>query len=321
MDQSNTVFVFATGVALAYNFYDDGEGVGCISCHGDFRASPYISLKPGEGSWLDDLHDVHRVDMLNADCDVCHGGLGGSRSPVSIYTSNGGTGIPAIGCVGCHGRDDGTGTVVGTGLRQHHYRTGTTVCVDCHTDANPANATPVGEDVLPPYYGAAAYPVPTDPCNLPADYNEGSYAATTLGLDNDGDLAYDENDSDCGAATAPPGETSGSTLNPLLVTAHDSGAGSMTLDFETACLTTDNTIEFGPLASVASYGYSGQECNIGTSGTYNWAYPAGDVFFLVVGNDGVAEGSYGLNSTPAERPEDSTVMTCSIPQVLTDRCD
>jgi hypothetical protein len=335
MDQSNShrtvihatligfaVFVLATGAAMAYEWYDDADTADdCSSCHGDFR-DPYTSLKPGEGSWGDDLHDIHRYDMLAGDCDACHGGLGGSRKPVSTYTSDGGLGLPAIGCVGCHGRDDGTGTVTGTGLRQHHYRAGTTGCVDCHTDSNPANATPVGEDVLPPYYfNDPNHTAPTDPCNLPTAYNEGFYAATTLGLDNDGDGVYDENDSDCGAATAPPGETSGSTLNPLLVTAHDSGAGSMTLSFETACLTTDNTIEYGPLASVASYGYSGQECNIGTSGTYAWAYPAGDLFFLVVGNDGVAEGSYGLDSTPGERPEDSTVMTCSIPQILTDRCD
>jgi len=337
MDQSNShrtvihatligfaVFVLATGVAMAYDWYDDPDTTDdCLSCHGDFRDWPYTSLKAGEGEWPTDLHDTHRNDMVggSGNCGACHGGLGGSRSPVSLYTSDGEPGLPAVGCVGCHGRDEGTGTITGTGLRQHHYRAGTTVCVDCHTDSNPANATPVGEDVLPPYYNKVDYPTPDDPCNPAPGYSEGSYAATTLGLDNDGDGVYDENDSDCGAATAPPGETSGSTLTPLLVTAHDSGAGSMTLSFETACLTTDNTIEYGPLASVASYGYSGQECNIGTSGTYAWAYPAGDLFFLVVGNDGVAEGSYGLDSTPGERPEDSTVMTCSIPQILTDRCD
>jgi hypothetical protein len=318
------VFVLAAGAATAYEWYDDSASDDeCSSCHGGFRDSPYTSLKPGEGSWGDDLHDIHRNDMLggSGECRTCHGGLGGSRSPVSLYTSDGGTGLPAIGCVGCHGRDEGSGTVTGTGLRQHHYRTGTTVCVDCHSDSNPANATTVGEDVVPPYYGSPNHPAPTDPCNQAPGYNEGSYAATDLGLDNDGDDVYDENDTDCGGASAPPGETSGSTLNPLLITAHNAGAGNMTLGFETACLTTDNTIEYGPLASVASYGYSGQQCNIGTTGTYAWTYPAGDIFFLVVGNDGVAEGSYGLDSTPAERPEDSTVMTCSIPQVLTDRCD
>jgi hypothetical protein len=318
------VLAIAAGVSLAHEFYDDTGS--CLSCHGDFREWPYTSLKPGEGDWPTDLHDTHRDTMLggsNGICDACHGGLGGSRSPVSLYTSDGvaGSGWPAVGCLGCHGRDDGTGTITGVGLRQHHYVTGTTGCVDCHTDSNPANVTPVGEDVLPPYYNNPSYPTPDDPCNPSPDYSEGSFAASTLGLDNDGDNVYDENDSDCGAVTAPPGETSGSTLNPLLVTAHNLTAGNMMLGFESGCVATENTIYYGPLASISSYGYSGQQCVIGTSGSYNWTYPAGDLFFVIVGNDGVAEGSYGVDSGLNERPEDAALTTCPVPQVLTDRCD
>jgi hypothetical protein len=142
--------LIGTGLALAYEEYSDSRSTGkCATCHGDFRSSPYTSLKPGEGSWGDDLHDVHRNDMLGGDCDVCHGGLGGSRFPVSTYTSNGGAGFAALGCAGCHGRDDGTGAVTGAGLRQHHFRAGETVCLDCHTDSDPANGAAVGENILP----------------------------------------------------------------------------------------------------------------------------------------------------------------------------
>lgn len=316
-----------TGAALGYNQYSDDRSTGkCATCHGNFRSSPYTSLKPGEGSWGDDLHDVHRNDMLTGDCGTCHGGLGGSRFPVSTYTSNGGAGFPAIGCIGCHGRDEGTGTVTGTGLRQHHWRAGEQSCgaVDCHTDANPANATPVGENILPPYYFSPDpnHPLkPTDPCNPGPAFSEGSFGATTLGLDNDGDGIYDTNDSNCGAATAGPGETSGAALAQLLVTAHDPAAGTLTVSFGSPCEATDNTLEFGALADLETYSYSGQACGLGTAGTYQWSYPNDDLFFLVVGKNATVEGSYGRDGDGLERPEDLTSAACPVPQELADRCD
>jgi len=160
-------------------------------------------------SWGDDLHDVHRSTMLNGDCDTCHSS--GPRFPVLLDSSVGGTGLPAISCTGCHGRaEDGTGTATegyGAGLRQHHWRASVTVCMNCHPDANPVNYTPVEEDFLPPYYADAdaAHPlIPADPCNLLADGNPEDYAASTLGLDNDGDDLYDEADV---IACPEPGKT------------------------------------------------------------------------------------------------------------------
>jgi hypothetical protein len=62
----------------------------------------------------------------------------------------------------------------------------------------------VGEDVLPPnYVGSNVVPgsgdegfvnKPTNPCN---PHGEEDYAATKLGLDNDGDGLYDKRDPDC----------------------------------------------------------------------------------------------------------------------------
>lgn len=171
----------------------------CATCHGDFRASPYTSLVDGQ-NWGDDLHDIHRTTMLSSDCATCH--TTPSRLPTFIGSSDGGTGLDPIGCLGCHGRTESGGTVTGAGLRQHHYVNGVTTCgtAGCHPgDSNPAIFTTVGEDVLPPYYATpdAAHPnKPTNPCN-PA--GEEHFAGTTIGLDNDGDNLFDQNDTDCQA--------------------------------------------------------------------------------------------------------------------------
>ena len=200
------------GSAGAYSQYSvSRDATNCRACHGNFRTSPYTSLSDGQ-SWGDDLHDVHRDGMLDRDCDTCHNVFG--NFPVFIGDSSGGTGLDGISCAGCHGRaEDGTGTGsegYAAGLRQHHWNADppVTVCDTCHMDdSDPADYTPVGEDVLPPYYSASAVDqplIPTDPCNPQADGYPEDYAATTLGLDNDGDLLYDEADLiDC----PEPGET------------------------------------------------------------------------------------------------------------------
>jgi hypothetical protein len=140
--------------------------------------------------------------MLDKDCDTCHSS-GPGKFPVLIGNSAGGIGLDPIGCSGCHGRaedgiDPGNSSVgFGAGLRQHHWRADVTGCITCHLDANPVNYTPVDEDVLPPYYDFDGtdtdHPlIPGDPCNLEEDDRPEDYAASTLGLDNDGDDLYDE---------------------------------------------------------------------------------------------------------------------------------
>jgi len=65
---------------------------------------------------------------VTSDFNVCHEGTPGDEGgPVFLESSNGGSGMAALGCVGCHGRDedDGNATSTGTsqrgaGLRQHH---------------------------------------------------------------------------------------------------------------------------------------------------------------------------------------------------------
>jgi hypothetical protein len=187
------------GGAAAYSQYSvNKDATNCRGCHGDFRSSPYISLADGQ-SWGDDLHDVHRTVMLNGDCDTCHST--GPPFPVLLGSSAGGTGLDPVSCSGCHGRlEDGTGVGTqgyGAGLRQHHWVSSVTVCIGCHADANPDNYLPVDEDILPLYYATSdpAHPlIPGDPCNVAADGFLEDYAGSTIGLDNDGDNAYDEAD-------------------------------------------------------------------------------------------------------------------------------
>jgi hypothetical protein len=192
------VFVLA-GTAAAWETYSVNRDLtNCRLCHGDFRAAPYTSRGDGE-SWPDGLHDTHQA-MVENDCNVCHSA--GPAFPVLLGTSLGGVGLDPIACAGCHGRaQDGTGVEsegYGAGLRQHHWVNGVTSCgnAGCHVDANPAAFTPVGEWAFPPYY-ATNDPnyesMPSDPCNRPSGFGE-DYAATTLGLDNDGNNLYDAAD-------------------------------------------------------------------------------------------------------------------------------
>jgi hypothetical protein len=185
--------------ANAYSTYSSNGSTGnCATCHGRFTQGPYVSLAD-DVSWGNSLHNVHRSTMLNSDCAVCHGA--GSRSPVFLASSVGSNGFN-ISCNGCHGRPetDAGSQVNGAGLRQHHWNSGQTLCINCHSDSNPASFTTVAENVFPPYYFTpdASHPnKPTDPCNPAAEEN---FAGTAIGLDNDGDGLYDLNDGDCQAA-------------------------------------------------------------------------------------------------------------------------
>jgi len=193
------LFAVSAPGAYAYDQYSaNRNATNCRACHGDFRASNYVSLMDGQ-SW-GNLHDLHRNTMLNGDCNVCH--VASGRFPVPLDVSSGGSGLQAISCMGCHGRSqdaghDGVSGGLGAGLRQHHTNAGVAVCAGCHSDANPSNYKPVGENVKPPYYanpGTGHAGMPTDPCNLNGKEN---FAGASLGLNNDGDTAHDRTDPDC----------------------------------------------------------------------------------------------------------------------------
>lgn len=126
-------------------------------------------------------------------------------------------------------------------------------------------------------------------------------------------------------APATPGESSGPTLSPLLVSAFDDATGELTLTFGTACETTDNNLYYGPLGQVATYGWSGQVCGIGTGGVHAGFDPGpGSYFFVVVGTKNATEGSYGRSFDPvggsAERPPYAGNI-CGQTQSLAQACD
>jgi len=285
---------------LTYERYSINDNTtNCRFCHGNFRSNSYMSLSDGQ-NW-GNLHNLHRETMLDGDCEACH--LSDDEFPVIIGESGGGDGLAPIGCVGCHGRaEDGIGDGTkgfGLAMKQRHHRldVGTDQngerCVDCHAEADPAVRTPVGENVLPPYYAnPGTHPdIPTDPCNPAPDFNE-DFAGLTTGIDNDGDLAEGDADSDCGAAPPTPGEASGDGQPMLLVTAHDTVAGSVDITWNKACSATDHTLEYGLLSQVSLYDYVGQVCNLGDVAQATWNYPGAEsLYFLIVGNNGDVEGS------------------------------
>ena len=112
----------------------------------------------------------------------------------------------------------------------------------------------------------------------------------------------------------------------LVVTGYDAATGNISLTYVPACSAASHHIEFGPLENVSTYGYSGQACDLGTSGSYDEFNPgAGSYFFVIVGDDGIGtEGSYGtsmIDGVPAERPADALDPACIFTQELIGRCD
>lgn len=191
-----TCSLLAVANADAHERYNGG----CQLCHGDFTegVSPQGTVFPG-----DDKHRMHRSSSyMNADCDLCHA-TGDGNDPF-IGSSDGTANNPGIGCSGCHGREEDMGNDNisngrGAGLRQHHTNAGEMNCVGCHDDADPANYTPVGEDVLPTYYGTVDTNVDA-PCNEVAMMNVNENWSDDMdfvGQDNDGNGDYDMADVVC----------------------------------------------------------------------------------------------------------------------------
>jgi len=123
------------------------------------------------------------------------------------------------------------------------------------------------------------------------------------------------------AVAGTPGEASRPDVAASQMRASWNPATSrIDVTFSVACDATDHTIYWGDLGNVAAGVYSGAQCSVGNAGTVSFDPGTGDVFFLVVANNGTAEGSYGryrmLDGTEAERPEDLGTPACDVPQDL-----
>ena len=108
---------------------------------------------------------------------------------------------------------------------------------------------------------------------------------------------------------SPPGE-------PTLQASYNKGTGEIDVDYTPGCDASEHTIYYGDLASVASYSYAGQTCFVGTSGAASFDPAMDSVFFLVVANDSVKEGSYGSDGGGLQRPEALGLPTCDYLQDL-----
>jgi hypothetical protein len=97
----------------------------------------------------------------------------------------------------------------------------------------------------------------------------------------------------------------------LAVTRSPSLPGSLEISYVPACDAMNHTIYYGPLGGVSLYDYAGAACGIGTTGSSTFD-PGGlpSAFFIVVGEDGSEEGSYGKSSAGVERPEDVGTIDC-----------
>jgi len=167
-------------VSFAYERFKDG----CDNCHDFFDTSSQIP----NNAWPDTKHNVHRNEMLDGVCDACH--LDGDNRNPYLNESNGTPNLPGLGCTGCHGRTYAPpiGTA-GIGLRRHHANSGIAVCGNCHNDDTRIYL----ETVSPPYYGLPTVNI-NESCNSDGMEN---WTSDGLGLDNDGDLARDLDDTDC----------------------------------------------------------------------------------------------------------------------------
>jgi hypothetical protein len=205
------VFIVFVSNAHAYERYNDG----CQNCHGAFfdGTSPKGTIFENQGNKL----EMHRTPYdMETDCHMCH--KNGDKNNPYIGKSAGHPSVPGLGCTGCHGREEDAGhdsisDGLGAGLRQHHWNAdriidtesgslSSQICADCHSDSDPANYSPVGEHVIPPYYGTP-FTHADNPCNeVPqSNINENWDDFNLEGLDNDGDGLYDMNDPDCSPDT------------------------------------------------------------------------------------------------------------------------
>ncbi len=88
---------------------------------------------------------------------------------------------------------------------------------------------------------------------------------------------------------------------------------------------TDHAIYWGESTGLlTSLLFSNGDCGLGTSGqaTVDPGDPSAGsfIYFVIVGNNGAVEGSYGKDSSGAERPESVGLAGCDIPQDINGTC-
>ena len=98
---------------------------------------------------------------------------------------------------------------------------------------------------------------------------------------------------------------------------------SVQLSYTPGCGTLDNAVYWGAGPIAGGLSWSGAACALGNTGvaSFDPGHPAPDsfIYFILAGQNGAAESSYGL-ATAGERTEASGVGACDRPQVLGGSC-
>jgi hypothetical protein len=104
------------------------------------------------------------------------------------------------------------------------------------------------------------------------------------------------------------------------MTAQRGAAGSVAVTYTPACGATQHTVYAGNLNTIRTAGlaWSQRFCSLGTSGSLSFT-PSGNVYFVIAGNNGTTEGSYGRTST-GERGAAGIGGACSYVQDLSGSC-
>jgi len=98
---------------------------------------------------------------------------------------------------------------------------------------------------------------------------------------------------------APPPVPDGSFGSGATFKKLSSDGSQIKVGWDTStCAAPGYSIFYGDLSQVSNMNISGSECSIGNDGSYDWNsdVPSGDVFFIIVSNNGLGtEGSWGTD--------------------------
>ncbi|HPR63391.1 MAG TPA: hypothetical protein PK014_04155 [Thermoanaerobaculia bacterium] len=106
-------------------------------------------------------------------------------------------------------------------------------------------------------------------------------------------------------SSSPPGETSHEEIRAEhLRASYNPATEEISVVYTPACDAVGHTVYWGDLAGISTYLYGGAVCSSDIDGeiTFTSATMPPSFFFLIAGNNGTHDGSYGTNTSGQERP-------------------